>query len=51
MIWHSNGKEKRKNDQIDKNKKRATLRLTVRKWNAHVIWKIVNSDFYERIWK
>ena len=50
--WFWPVKEKiRKNDQIDENKKRPVPRPIVRKWNVHVIWMIVDNDFYEHIWK
>ena len=44
-------KKKRKTDQVNENKIRATPRSNVRKWNVHVIWMIANNDFYKRIWK
>ena len=49
MVWPSNGKEKiRENDQVDENKKRATPRHNMRKWNVHFIWMIIN-DFFMNI--
>ena len=28
---------------------RATPRPNVRKWNVHVVWMIVNKEFYEKV--